>query len=70
MLHDILLILLGLVIGAVIGFLLARHFMQKYLKENPPINEKMIETLMSGMGRKPSQKQVKQMMAQMNRLQK
>ena len=37
-------------------------------KENPPINEKMIETLMSGMGRKPSQKQVKQLMQQMNRL--
>lgn len=28
----------------------------------------MIETLMSGMGRKPSQKQVKQLMQQMNRL--
>lgn len=70
MLHDILLILLGLVIGVVIGFFVARHFMEKYIKENPPINEKMIETLMSGMGRKPSQKQVKQMMAQMNRLQK
>jgi len=28
----------------------------------------MIETLMSGMGRKPSQKQVKQLMQQMNRM--
>ena len=32
------------------------------------INEKMIETLMSGMGRKPSQKQVKQLMQQMNKM--
>ena len=70
MLHDILMIIIGLVVGLIIGFLLARYFMQKYMKENPPINEKMIEVLMSGMGRKPSQKQIKQMMAQMNRLQK
>lgn len=70
MLHDILMIVIGLVIGLIIGFLLARHFMKKYLTDNPPINEKMIETLMSGMGRKPSQKQVRQMMAQMNRLNK
>ncbi len=70
MLHDILMILLGLVIGLVIGFLLARHLMKKYMAENPPINEKMIETLMSGMGRKPSQKQINQMMREINRLQK
>ena len=42
--------------------------MMKYFKKNPPINEKMIETLMSGMGRKPSQKQVKQLMQQMNKM--
>lgn len=68
MLHDILLILLGLVIGLVIGFIVARKLMKKYLTENPPINEKMIETLMSGMGRKPSQKQINQMMREINRL--
>ena len=54
MLGDILLVLVGLIIGAVIGFLVARTYMMKYFKKNPPINEKMIETLMSGMGRKPS----------------
>ena len=68
MLGDILLILVGLIIGAVIGFLVAKNYMMKYFKKNPPINEKMIETLMSGMGRKPSQKQVKQLMQQMNRI--
>ena len=41
--------------------------MQKELKKNPPINEKMIEAMMSGMGRKPSQKQVKEVMRQMNK---
>ncbi len=66
--QDILLILIGLVIGVVIGFLIARVVTKSYMKKNPPINEKMIETLMSGMGRKPSQKQVKQLMNQMNKL--
>ena len=68
MLGDILLVLVGLIIGGILGFVLARFYMMKYFKKNPPINEKMIETLMSGMGRKPSQKQVKQLMQQMNRL--
>ncbi len=68
MLHDILLVLLGLIVGAVVGFFLSRHFMQKYFKKNPPINEKMIETLMTSMGRKPNSKQVKQVMQQMNRV--
>ena len=32
------------------------------------VNEKMIETLMTSMGRKPNSKQVKQVMQQMNRV--
>ena len=67
MLWDILYILIGLVIGLVIGFFGARFFMKKYLKKNPPINEDMIKTLMMQMGRTPSQKQVNQMMKQMNK---
>lgn len=66
--HDILMVFIGIIIGAIAGFFLCKHFMMNYFKKNPPINEKMIETLMSGMGRKPSQKQVKQLMQQMNRL--
>ena len=68
MLHDILLVLVGLIIGGLAGFFIAKNYMQKYFKKNTPINEKMIETLMSGMGRKPSQKQVKQLMQQMNKM--
>ena len=68
MLQDILLVLVGLIIGVVIGFLVAKSYMTRYFKKNPPINEKMIEALMSGMGRKPSQKQVKQLMQQMNKM--
>lgn len=68
MLHDILLVLFGLILGAIAGFLIARKYMMKYFKKNPPINEKMIETLMASMGRKPNSKQVKQVMQQMNRV--
>ncbi|MDO4996611.1 MAG: YneF family protein [Bacilli bacterium] len=69
MLHDILLVLVGIVIGAVVGFFLAKHFMQKYIKDNPPINEDMIKTLMMQMGRKPNQKQINQMMKAMSKYQ-
>ena len=67
MLIDILYLVGGLIAGIVIGFFLARHFMTKELKKNPPINEEMIKTLMRGMGRTPNQKQVNQLMKQMNK---
>ena len=67
MLKDILYLVVGLIAGAAIGFFVARSYMKKYLKKNPPINEQMIRTMMSGMGRTPSQKQVNQMMKQMNK---
>ncbi len=67
LLLDLLKIIGGLVVGIVIGFLIARKMMKKQLKENPPINEKMIRAMMSGMGRTPSQKQVNQMMKSMQK---
>lgn len=60
---------IGLIVGLVVGFLGARAFMKKYLKKNPPINEKMIKIMMQQMGRTPSQKQINQMMKAMNRVQ-
>ena len=69
MLQDILLILVGLLIGAVAGFFIAKTVMQKYLKKNPPINEAMIKALMMQMGRKPNQKQINQMMKAMEKFQ-
>jgi len=68
MVHDILMIAIGLIIGAVIGFFIAKIFIQKYLKKNPPINEEMIKMLMSQMGRTPTQKQVNQVMKQMGKM--
>ena len=64
---DLLQILFGVIIGAVVGFFGARKYMEKYMKENPPINEQMIKTMMTQMGRTPSQKQVNQMMKSMSK---
>ncbi|MDD3821703.1 MAG: YneF family protein [Bacilli bacterium] len=67
MLMDILYVLFGLIIGGVLGFILARKYMLKYVKDNPPINEEMIKVMMTQMGRTPSQKQVNQMMKAMSK---
>ena len=64
---DILYVAIGLIIGIVIGFFVSKKMFTKQLQDNPPINEKMIEVMMSSMGRKPSQKQVRQVMNQMNK---
>ena len=58
MLQDIILVVIGLII--------AKKVMEKYLKKNPPINEQMIKIMMSQMGRTPTQKQINQMMKAMN----
>jgi uncharacterized protein len=62
---EIVLIVVALLVGAVVGFFAARAYFKKYLEKNPPINEKMIRAMMSQMGRKPSEKQVRQVMASM-----
>lgn len=67
MIWDILYVLIGLVVGVVVGFIIAKKLMTKELKKNPPINEEMIKTLMMQMGRKPSQKQVNQVMKSMGK---
>ena len=64
---DILQVFIGILIGAVIGFFIAKKVMTNYLKKNPPINEEMIKALMMQMGRKPSQKQINQMMKSMGK---
>ena len=37
---DLLQILFGVIIGAVVGFFGARKYMEKYMKENPPLMNK------------------------------
>ena len=55
-----------LILGAIAGFFGARYFFKKQLEKNPPINEKMIRVMLTQMGRKPSEKQVREIMKQMN----
>ena len=64
---DILYLVIGLVVGVLAGFFISKKLVSKQLKENPPVSEEMIKTLMRGMGRNPSQKQVNQMMKAMNK---
>lgn len=67
LLIDILQVLVGVIIGGVAGFFIARSYMKKMIKQNPPINEQMIKAMMTQMGRTPSKKQVNQMMKQMTK---
>ena len=64
---DLLWVLLGVVIGGIAGFFLAKKYFEKQIKKNPPINEKMIRAMFMQMGRKPSETQIKQVMNSMNR---
>ena len=63
---SLLWVLLGVVIGAVVGFFLARNYFKKQIEKNPPINEKMIRAMFMQMGRKPSEAQIRQIMKSMN----
>ncbi|MFH5880813.1 MAG: YneF family protein [Candidatus Izemoplasmataceae bacterium] len=59
-------IFVSLLVGAGLGFFLSQRYFKRYLEKNPPINEKMVRAMMTQMGRKPSEKQVRQVMQSMN----
>ena len=65
-LTSIMYVLLGLVVGGFLGFYFTRKKFEKELKENPPINEKMIRSMFLQMGRKPSEAQINQIMKSVN----
>ena len=52
--------------GAVAGFFIARYVFKKELEKNPPVNEKMIRAMFKQMGRTPSEKQVREIMRNVN----
>ena len=58
-------VLLGVVIGLVEGFFLARNYFKKQIEKNPPINERMIRAMFMQVGRKPSEAQIKAVMNSM-----
>ena len=59
----LIILLLTLIVGAIVGFLIARKVTKNYMEKNPPINEKMIRVMYQQMGRTPSEKQVRQVLA-------
>lgn len=62
----IVLIVVGVIGGLVGGFFAARWYFKKQLRENPPINEKMIRAMFKSMGRPCSEKQVREIMKNVN----
>lgn len=54
--------ILFLIIGLVLGFFFTKRYFEKQLRENPPINEKMIRAMFLQMGRKPSEAHIKNVM--------
>ena len=62
----VLYLVLALIAGGVAGFFITRYIFQKQLKENPPVNEKMIRAMFRSMGRTPSEKQIREILRNMN----
>ena len=62
---SVLSLIVGLLIGGDLGFYFTKKKFEKELKENPPVNEKMIRAMFMQMGRKPSEAQIKAVMRSM-----
>lgn len=59
-------ICLGILIGGIAGFFIARAVFKNQLKKHPPVTEKQIRALYMQMGRKPSEAQIRAAMKAMN----
>ena len=64
--QGLLLFIGGLLVGGVAAFFITRYLFQKQLRETPPVNEKMIRAMFRSMGRTPSEKQIREIMRNMN----
>ena len=64
--QALLLALGALIVGGIAGFFITRYIFQKQLRENPPVNEKMIRAMFRSMGRTRSEKQIREIMRNMN----
>ncbi len=54
---------LALILGGALGFYIATKYFKNQMKKNPPISESQIRAMYSQMGRKPTESQVKAVMA-------
>ncbi|MHC5248940.1 YneF family protein [Enterococcus sp. HY326] len=61
----ILIAVVALLVGGVAGVFIARKLIKSELEKNPPVNEEFLRSMMASMGQKPSEKKIRQMMAQM-----
>ncbi len=52
----------GALVSAIVTFFITKRLFEKQIKENPPINEKMIRAMYMQMGRKPTEAQIRQTM--------
>ena len=57
--------IVALIVGFIAGFFTARAVLKRYMKKNPPINEKMIRVMYQQMGRTPTEAQVRRVMKSM-----
>jgi uncharacterized protein YneF (UPF0154 family) len=64
-LTSIISLVVGLLVGGGLGYYFTRRAFEKQLKDNPPINEKMIRAMFMQMGRKPSESQIRAIMKSM-----
>ena len=62
----VLYLVLALLGGAGAGIYFSQRYFKKMLRDNPPVNENMIRAMYQQMGRKPSEKQIRQVMQAMN----
>ena len=58
-------LVVGMIIGGAAAFFFTKRMFEKQIKENPPIDEKMIRAMYMQMGRKPSEAQIRQIMKSM-----
>ncbi|MFV8413915.1 YneF family protein [Mycoplasma sp. Sp48II] len=59
-------VLLVGIAAALVTFFVTKRIFEKQLRENPPINEKMIRVMFKQMGRTASESQIRQIMKSMN----
>lgn len=55
-------IILSLIAGGIAGYYFTKKYFDKQLKENPPITKEQIRIMFTQMGRKPTERQVNQIM--------
>ncbi len=63
----IILIIIALIGGVLLGFFIAKKYMEDYLMKNPPIDENFLRTMMGQMGQKPSEARLRQMTKMMQK---